>query len=1064
MAEEYLPSEDWLVLQEEHGKETTVFRRKQKRERVAQIERQFKANHARLILFFTCVLFIHAAGIYYFTRGFLLTRLVLNDRSKCAVSPIQGPAGQVTGNLLDGCWHPKTFDKAVIIIVDALRYDFTLPWTTDGPHPHYRDALNVLYETASEQPHDAFLLPFIADPPTATLQRLKGLTTGNLPTFIDAGSNFAGTAIEEDNLVAQLREAGKTLVHLGDDTWHSLFPGYFDANLSRPYDSFNVWDLHTVDDGVTQHLFPLLHPSNTSKWDVIFGHYLGVDHAGHRYGPDHPAMAAKLRQMDRVIRDIITVLDDSTLLVVMGDHGMDVKGDHGGESDDEVQAAIWMYSKKGIFGRTSREAALPPQTAKERHIWQIDLVPTLSLLLGTPIPFNNLGAPIKEAFIGPHGNDWANLAAVNHLTGAQVKQYQQEYAVARGLPESTFSHPLSLWEEAYRRWKDVSLLENPSHSSALWWFDTANAFSAYQAATLRICKNLWARFDEPSMIGGAIMLLLGVILVAWYAGGGWRGVRDITWPPILQPLIRSMVDSFLKTNLQNLVLPSLYRVKNATLYVAGNFLPLHLIQNHPDQRDIRPIKGDYSFWTWVAVVFTLCPAIGFASNSYTIWEDEILLFFLSSFGTLSLFSSLRQSCTKNRAIGVSQSITFIVLTRIASLSRLCREEQMPYCRSTYYASASSSTSANWQLLLPFALSLIIPIIIRSYYQVTRSYQGPAQFWIGVALPIGMLLTAFFWTLDTADDADWFGLKEGVLKSIRMVIARLVLGLSLGAGTVAFYRAEPCVKAVTSSEPLPPNSATASKSLDSTTNQANTLDTSGSSNAYGTHYFLLLINTYLALILLQKPMGHLSLGILTWQILCLLEILASNALTTSVIGPVTLGLLGNYHFFKTGHQATLSSIQWEAAFIPLKQVRYPWSPLLVVGNAMAAQILCTVAVPLVALWRRRPAGERPSLVGADVGRALCAYLAYHGVVNLATTVGAYWLRRHLMLYRIFSPRWMVGSVVLLVCDLVGLLVALGGFRCTALSVKTGFGWEDSRSEGEKMNKPSSSRHTVFPSLR
>ena len=32
---------------------------------------------------------------------------------------------------------------------------------------------------------------FLADPPTTTMQRLKGLTTGSLPTFIDVSANFA---------------------------------------------------------------------------------------------------------------------------------------------------------------------------------------------------------------------------------------------------------------------------------------------------------------------------------------------------------------------------------------------------------------------------------------------------------------------------------------------------------------------------------------------------------------------------------------------------------------------------------------------------------------------------------------------------------------------------------------------------------------------------------------------------------------------------------------------------------------------------------------------------------
>ncbi|MCJ1306288.1 mannose-ethanolamine phosphotransferase gpi13, partial [Hypocenomyce scalaris] len=283
-------------------------------------QRQFKASHAIIIIFFLWIFCLHALGIYFFTKGFLLTRLVLDFKSECAVSPLELPH-QRPESSTNGCWHPKTFDRAVVVIVDALRYDFTVPFD-DRPH-HFHNALRVLHETAIEQPYNAFLLPFIADPPTTTLQRLKGLTTGTLPTFIDAGSNFAGTAIEEDNLVAQLRDAGKNLVHLGDDTWHSLFPGYFDANLTHAYDSFNVWDLHTVDNGVTEHLLPLLDSSNTSRWDVIFGHYLGVDHAGHRYGPDHPAMAAKLKEMDGVFRQIISVLDEETLLVVMGDHGMD---------------------------------------------------------------------------------------------------------------------------------------------------------------------------------------------------------------------------------------------------------------------------------------------------------------------------------------------------------------------------------------------------------------------------------------------------------------------------------------------------------------------------------------------------------------------------------------------------------------------------------------------------------------------------------------------------------------------------------------------------------------------
>lgn len=55
----------------------------------------------------------------------------------------------------------------------------------------------IISHLLASEPQNAMLMHFIADPPTTTMQRLKALTTGTLPTFIDAGSNFASQAIDE---------------------------------------------------------------------------------------------------------------------------------------------------------------------------------------------------------------------------------------------------------------------------------------------------------------------------------------------------------------------------------------------------------------------------------------------------------------------------------------------------------------------------------------------------------------------------------------------------------------------------------------------------------------------------------------------------------------------------------------------------------------------------------------------------------------------------------------------------------------------------------------------------
>ncbi|KAI9788533.1 MAG: mannose-ethanolamine phosphotransferase gpi13 [Candelina submexicana] len=1011
------------------GLKSAAYDAKLKKRRISQ----FKVTHGLLLAVLSWIFLLHAVGLFFFTKGFLLTRLVLEHKSECANPPIDVLEWHRPGSASEGCWHPKTFEKAVVIIIDALRYDFTVPFQpgkAKSTPNQYHDALPILYETAVQQPNNAFLLPFIADPPTTTLQRLQGLTTGTLPTFIDAGSNFAGTAIEEDNLVAQLRDSGKTLVHLGDDTWHSLFPGYFNANLTHKYDSFNVWDLHTVDNGVTEHLLPLLSPTNSSKWDVIFGHYLGVDHAGHRYGPDHPAMKAKLQQMNELLRKVMTLLDDRTLLVIMGDHGMDAKGDHGGESDDEVEAALWMYSKKPTFGRTRPDFIEPPITAKERPVGQIDIVSTLSLLLGMPIPFNNLGAPIVEAFVGIGSNDWQNLARVARLTGAQIKRYQHEYALARRLDSSATSGPLAHWDTAEQIWDNSASGTEPKPDLEQFQ-DVHAAFSSYQGITLSICRELWARFNVPSMVLGIQILTAGVILLIYLSRLIRGDITDLI-PLLLSRLFKHSGRGAAIGTLLCIFFPSLPWISGLLLGVVTGGLAgsaTWIFQ----YRSLLLAFLPNTLWGWLAVVFTISQSVGFASNSFTIWEDEILMFFLCTFGMMALSSSLQRNQLAERSLGSYHSIFFLFLTRLASLSRLCREEQMPHCKSTYYASATSSTSAPWQLSIPFISALVLPGIIKSFYKGTRSYAGSAVFWIDVAFRLGLLLTAIFWTLDTADDGDWIQMDKGVLKTSRVMIAQLIFTIAVAAGGTTFALAQPCVSIETSQQnQSSPNGLV--KLGDQSKPEFVTI--LGYANVHGSRYFLLVINWLLAIILVQKPMGGGAIGILASQILSLLEVIDTNDLSQSSIGPIVFGLLGSFHFFKTGHQATLSSIQWESAFVPLHTIRYPWSPLLVVLNTYGAQILTTVAVPLIALWKQPP--KKKGLL-SDVAKVATTYILYYAVISLATTMWAGWLRRHLMLYRIFSPRFMMGACVLLFVDIVTVIVSVAGVSWNTLSVAEVFGW-------------------------
>lgn len=269
----------------------------------------------------TLLALLMGGGLLLFVRGFLLTRFEVADASRCDAgggvggkgggSANSGRGSSSSGSSAEaGCWMPRRFDTAVFVIIDALRYDFAAPDAQVDEHSKtFRGHMPVIGQYMNKEPANSRLYHFIADGPTTTLQRLKGLTTGSLPTFIDVGSNFNSDAIVEDNWVAQLASQGWHLSFSGDDTWMRVFPDSFSD--AHPYPSFNVKDLHGVDNGVIAHLLPAVRErirvqaaaraapsSGDSVGSIVVAHYLGVDHVGHRFGPVHPEMKSKLIQMN----------------------------------------------------------------------------------------------------------------------------------------------------------------------------------------------------------------------------------------------------------------------------------------------------------------------------------------------------------------------------------------------------------------------------------------------------------------------------------------------------------------------------------------------------------------------------------------------------------------------------------------------------------------------------------------------------------------------------------------------------------------------------------------------
>lgn len=289
--------------------------------------------------------------------------------------------------------QPAPFDKVIFMVVDALRSDFVYGNTSNF---HFTQGLI----------RSGAAVPFTghASPPTITMPRVKAITTGSVPSFVDLVLNFAesdttSTLATQDSWLAQMRAKGNgKLLHYGDDTWLRLFPAFFDRADGTT--SFFVSDFTEVDNNVTRHVTPEL---QRDDWSVMTLHYLGLDHIGHKTGPKGPNMPRKQSEMDGIVKEIYEALESkehlsSALLVLLGDHGMNEGGNHGANSAGEVSTALAFISPK--FKSQFKGLPCPEPDPGNYEFYdlveQSDIAPSLAALLGFPVPSNNLGVVIAK--------------------------------------------------------------------------------------------------------------------------------------------------------------------------------------------------------------------------------------------------------------------------------------------------------------------------------------------------------------------------------------------------------------------------------------------------------------------------------------------------------------------------------------------------------------------------------------------------------------------------------------------------------------------------------------------
>lgn len=827
---------------------------------------------------------------------------------------------------------------------------------------------------------------------------------------------------------------------MGDDTWMSVFPDSFQPNMTFPYDSFNVEDLHTVDEGVIKNIFPLLH-DKTKPFDFLIGHFLGVDHVGHRVGLDHPSMLAKLKQMNQVLTSIVELLDDDTLLVVLGDHGMDRSGDHGGDGVLETSSGLWIYSKGPALSEHASSippgllqyTTFPDTTTPHRLIQQIDLLPTLSLLLGLPIPFNNLGTVIPELFW--RDRKGTELARALEFNTVQIKNYLDTYRASPSGGELD-----DAWPDLQSAWMATQAIKSTGPERLI-------TLSNYNRVALAACRSMWAQFNALLMGQGLVLLGIGIVATwAVYSGlsqaqkdwDGWLGVqlarclRGAAAGAVLGLLGHISLDSYL---------PGIDAL-DCILFAAPFISSLVLIVSSRPMLSAETLKS--------IPVPLILHAIAFLSNSFTFWEDRIVPFLILSSIVPSILTGFTAPTSRLRSRILGFSFLFALCVRLMSISTVCREEQQPYCHVTFYASSSLPSPPLPILLLAVPTALCLPWAIKKFLSISRSDMGVAKTFLPWVLRPALLAGSGYWVMEWADSTGLAG-KEWTttLRAGRTGLARLAFGSALLVGATLWWLVPLCLDIIVD---------------DAQPGQKRQVKVIGHANAFGSPY-LIFWTISLSLVYTSTQLtGQVVLALATIALMAHLEVVDSvrdvksieaafasskpSALLDLTDGPsndqsptikfadvVPIALLGLHAFYGTGHQSIISSIQWKSAFLLTSNVTYPFSPLTVVLNSFGPLFLVGLAAPLLALWNRAPLlvpppsasstttgtqGTPDTQVKRESTLAALGIMVYYASLLLGTAVSAAVLRRHLMVWKVFAPRFMAAVSGVLAVDIAALV--------------------------------------------
>ena len=414
---------------------------------------------------------------------------------------------------------------------------------------------------------------------------------------------------------------------------------------------------------------------------------------------------------------------------------------------------------------------------------QIDLVPSMSLLLGTPIPFSNLGMIIPDLL---HGGSRSAMAAEHRVVQAlQLNAHQVRHFIGTYAATSD-EFPRKLLIDLEAKFKATETLfssirpeihsGDQSDETLRKLQEVRDSYIDYLSQVRVMCQQMWAKFDLSLMTLGIVLVVCTLVHSLYWVLSLGTG-KPFKWQPVVIGSVASfwtmMLISLLASVHLSLTDTVISLIIGCLLIVVFGILAVKLTSEHPiDMSILSLIHIDV-----IPLVIVISYSLSVFSNSYVVHEDSVSAYFLQSlvaYNGYCVLSKLYQPQRKSSQQTVSRKqvsfdimryltspvmlVVLLVLVtnsliRISSHFRACREEQWTCEESPWLQPISSlSDNARQYKNIRYFISVgclgCFPIIINKWLRYCGNLNGHMPCVLGVRylLPTGAVSLCLYWAL------------------------------------------------------------------------------------------------------------------------------------------------------------------------------------------------------------------------------------------------------------------------------------------------------------------------------